>query len=188
MSDSDVSFEAWPTDCADDDLHILRLSYLDGGLSATKLMEDGRYRRFSVNSDTTSDIALSVKILSYSKAEVFELLFPSVVAYRVLDEHSLTELWSLERPNHAMFRVKGHRWTQESPISFAFADDRSWMIVTDWDCVEVLTTEPPVIRSLGKATCEIVEDSHVDASDDDRVLAAPHILDGAKLTKTKRVL
>ncbi|MDP3784119.1 MAG: hypothetical protein Q8Q79_14525, partial [Sphingopyxis sp.] len=72
MSDSDVSFEAWPTDCADDDLHILRLSYLDGGLSATKLMEDGRYRRFSVNSDTKSDIALSVKILSYSKAEVFE--------------------------------------------------------------------------------------------------------------------
>ena len=178
MSDSAVFFEPWFTDYADDDLHVLQVSYLNGGLDATKLLEDGRYGHFEVQPDRPAVAELTIKLFSYSKSEVFEILFPDTIAHRILDEHSLAELWPLARPNHAMFRVGGHGWTVESPVSFALGDEKSWMIVTDWDCVEVVATTAPIVRKIGPVARAIV-----DQPDDYDMLEEDPILAGSRTTK-----
>lgn len=77
--------------------------------------------------------------------------FDTVSAFRVLDEHGLTQLWEKTaelggRPGQTTFKVRNHLWTEESLISFLGAQDGwSFVIASDWDCVEIVALTPPTI-------------------------------------------
>ncbi|KTE24362.1 MULTISPECIES: hypothetical protein [unclassified Sphingopyxis] len=180
MSDSAIFFKSWMTDYSDDDLQVLRVAYLTGELHATTRLDDGRYAHYALQGEATSEFKLAIKLFSYTKSRVFEVLFYDVTAYRVLDEHGLCDLWPLDRPNRAMFKVGGHGWTKESPISFAFGGDESWMIATDWDCVEIISTSQPIVRDLAPVEREIV-DEPLEAKDPGQAVAA--FFERATLTK-----
>lgn len=80
--------------------------------------------------------------------------FVEVGGFRVLDETGLTQLWAASeaapRPGHTTFRVRGHRWTAESEITFHLGTSNGWsyMIATDDDCLEVLTRVEPVVEHV----------------------------------------
>ena len=56
--------------------------------------------------------------------------FTDVEAFRMLDEGGLMQLWAASaeqpRPNPTTFRVRGHRWTQESEIVFHLGTNDGW--------------------------------------------------------------
>ena len=69
-------------------------------------------------SDAAEAGALEATFLSREKRAAVVFTFSDVSAFRVLDEHGLTDMWEAsskaQRPAHTTFRVKGHKWQQES--------------------------------------------------------------------------
>ena len=123
---SSIEFASWPTIIAHDHVEILSTAYdaIEGRLEVVMERDDQRI------------IAT----------------FIEVVAFRLLDEGGLTELWAAEdnqpRPAFATFRVRGHGWSRESPIPFIHGTDHGWsfVIATITDCVEVLTRSEPRVE------------------------------------------
>lgn len=92
-----------------------------------------------------------------SDAKVFyQVHFEWVGAYRVLDEHGLTEFWEKTsqlggRPGEATFKVRHHLWSKESVLSFFHSTTEGWsfVIATDDMCVEVVASVEPKVNLEG---------------------------------------
>ena len=70
-------------------------------------------------------------------------------AFRVLDEGGLPDFGQMadaqgRRRAATTFRSRNHAWAKESFVSFSTTDGWSYVIVTGWDCVEVVGGEPQV--------------------------------------------
>jgi hypothetical protein len=77
-------------------------------------------------------------------------MFQQVSAFRVLDEHGLMEFWGETTrqggmPAQSTFRVRNHGWTKESMLSFLPTDGWSYVVATDFDCVEIVSANPPLV-------------------------------------------
>ena len=93
---------------------------------------------------------LTIRISIGKTGQIYRILFEETSAFRVLDEHGLTELWQEtsgkgSRPAYTTFRIRNHAWMRESMASFLVADGWSYVIATDFDCVEIVSGKPPVI-------------------------------------------
>ncbi|HEX4739102.1 MAG TPA: hypothetical protein VH331_16240 [Allosphingosinicella sp.] len=82
----------------------------------------------------------------------------SPVAFRVLDEHGLVELWHAmneqRRPvGSSTFMVRNHGWSRESELSFMHGtrDGYSYIIATRLECLEIVAIDTPVIEQVGMA-------------------------------------
>ncbi|HEY0013468.1 MAG TPA: hypothetical protein VGB79_11545 [Allosphingosinicella sp.] len=94
---------------------------------------------------------LEATFLSREKRAAIVFAFASVSAFRVLDEHGLVDMWNASadspRPARTTFKVKGHKWQEESFLSwFMPGCEFSFMIATGWDCLEVVANGEPIIE------------------------------------------
>jgi len=123
-----VQFAEWQTIVQDDDLSLVSLNL-------------------------TNDHTLTATFSSHQQQSEVAFIFSNARAFRVLDEGGLLELWQAfkekPRPAQSTFRVRGHQWQSESPLAWILGADEpyfSYMIATDWDCLEVVAFDPPEIR------------------------------------------
>ena len=143
-----IEFAPWETTVADDELALASLSYV----GTTKVA----YADFELELPTTTASAacdLEAIFFSKEKHSAVGFSFRKVYAFRVLDEMGLAELWRASadrpRPTQSTFRVRGHRWQIESEpqwVLFAEPGGFSYLVATENDCLEVVCSEPPVIK------------------------------------------
>lgn len=143
-----IEFAEWRTPIENDELQLLDVVYKDGGAAMEFFQRD-----FGVDipPSRTMDMDLVARFFSADQKAIFRVSC-SPIAHRVLDEHGLVELWSATaeqggRPAMATFRVRNHGWTQESHLSFFHGaqDGYSYMIATGWDCLELVSAQPPLV-------------------------------------------
>ena len=96
---------------------------------------------------------LIVRLFHKEGNAIYSLFFHDVGAFRLLDENGLDEVWRESsnqggRPAQSTFKVRNHLWQKESPLSFSHyaKDDWSFLIATDWECLEIVCSESPDIR------------------------------------------
>lgn len=121
-------FEAWDTPFKDNAIEIFHVEY-----------------------DISGCLTIQVDLLDHPDHQ-YQIAFSYVSAFRVLDEGGLLELWNKTtefggRPARTSFRVRGHLWTKESPLSFLQSAGWSYFICSHLNCVEIVTTESPTITS-----------------------------------------
>jgi hypothetical protein len=142
-----IVFAPWKTPVENDELSLVSLSY--GGAST---ILDCHSEGFSLEVPASRSLGagdLEAVFLSVEKKSVVVFRFERPMAFRVLDEHGLLDIWTASgetpRPAHTSFMVKGHKWQQESELSwFMGGTEFSLMIATDWDCLEVVGPQPTV--------------------------------------------
>ena len=147
----DVEFAPWQTPFADGALTILDAHYQSGKLILEYPAEGIEYR---IPSECAPrDFALIVRLFHKETDSVYVLHFQNVGAFRLLDEHGLLELWQETekqggRPAQSTFKVRNHLWSKESEAAFHFHAKEGWsfIIATEWECVEVVCSEPPDIQ------------------------------------------
>ena len=140
---SKVEFAPWETPFKNAELLVLDLRFQTGHGAHENETEDIGID--SPEENGREEPELIVRLLHCEDDAVYSLVFHGVGAFRLLDEHGLLELWQETsnlggRPAQSTFRVRNHLWSKESHLSFfSFAtDDWSFVIATDWECVEVV--------------------------------------------------
>ena len=103
----------------------------------------------------TQERVLSAVFFSSEKNREVRFTFFDARAFRVVDEGGLLELWAASketpRPAESTFRVRGHAWQAESPLAWIHGSDQSgfsYIVATDWDCLEVIVQDPPTVEML----------------------------------------
>lgn len=100
---------------------------------------------------------LLVRVFVPETEEVYRIKFSNVGAFRVIDEHGLQEIiqeiYLQKVTTVPTIKSRNHGWVKESPASFFMGckDGWSFLIITGWDCLEVLTVSEPVFELEGKA-------------------------------------
>lgn len=150
---SNVQFAPWPTEVQDDSLNLIETVF---DMRPSPGLPDAP-EEFTLPESATRFVRGTLRA-SFADARgvrvaLFE--FGGVIAFRVLDENGLQELWDASaarpRPARATFRVRGHGWTRESALVFAAAgsiERYSHMVATDDLCIEVVCSEEPVVTVL----------------------------------------
>ncbi len=158
---SPVEFAPWPTPIENDRLQLVEVVY--GG---TGLVIDLPPENLRVEVPAGRDEALptlSALFLSFDQLKIYRVSCWKPSAFRVLDEHGLTELWNATseqggRPGGSTFKVRNHLWNRESFLSFAMVGEGAYshLIVTDWDCLEIVAHEPPSVELVGDAAVSML--------------------------------
>jgi len=145
-----MEFESWSTPFESGSVWLVDLSW--GTKEWTLKKPDGV--KFAIKGEAKhKNYELIARVFHEDSQTIFELLFESVNGFRCLDEHGLTEVWNNNRPNFNTFKLKGHGWHKESPLTFFMGNDGEWshLIVTADECLEVVCSESPIVKELGKA-------------------------------------
>ncbi|TMP30632.1 hypothetical protein [Pseudoalteromonas rubra] len=145
-----MEFESWPTPFEDGSLWLVDLSW------GTKewTLEKSNGVKYLIKGDAKHEShELVARVFHEESQTIYELLFESVNGFRCLDEHGLTEIWSNNRPTLNTFKIKGHGWHKESPLTFFMGNDGEWshLIVTADECLEVICSASPIVKEIGKA-------------------------------------
>jgi hypothetical protein len=127
FGDGKFAFAPWPTPFANDAVDVVDVSFSRNELN---------------------DLVLRVEVRE--DRSIYKVVFDHVSAFRVLDEHGLTEIWNKTsefggRPTATTFRVRNNLWSKESQLSFLSSDGWSYIIATDWDCVEIVSNSEPAV-------------------------------------------
>ena len=142
-----MEFETWVSPFEEGTVWIVDVSWGTDKWSLTKssgskveILSNPKHKGFD----------LIVRVFHEETEALYELAFETVNAHRLLDEHGLLYLWSSERPNKNTFKLKGHAWHEESPLSFAMGNCQEWshMLVTNDECLEVICRESPTVTKL----------------------------------------
>lgn len=145
-----ITFAKWDTPFKDDDVEIFDLQYGNGGLET--IFHD-KNQKLSLPRKRNLDFHdLEIKIVSYQSNTIYSILYENISAFRLLDEHGLCDLWNAleKRPSKTTFRVRNHGWCEESPLSFFMSgNEYSFIIATDWECLEVICPSEPKIIDKG---------------------------------------
>lgn len=142
-----VEFAPWPTEVQNDNLAFVGIRY--GGYAQVNHRDDEQGIELTLDY-ARQDCCLEATFISREKKTGVVFSFDGVSAFRVLDEHGLTELWVASareaRPASTTFKVKGHGWQRESELSWIMGGcEFSYMIATSCDCLEVITDREPTI-------------------------------------------
>lgn len=148
---SNVEFAEWDTPFKVGDVTVLDLRQQTGKWWIEDQKENLRFELPKIAD--VGDADLVVRVFHVATSTVYAVTFHDVGAFRLLDEHGLTELWSSEanrlgHPARSSFKVRRHQWSKESEVTFQMyaTDEWSYVIATDWECVEVVCRETPVVE------------------------------------------
>ena len=144
-----IEFAPWPTAVENDELWLVTLRYGDAS-QKVDFVSDGFSLQLAEGAAPERGV-LEATFFSREKRAAIVFTFTHVSAFRVLDEHGLTDMWLAsskeERPAHTTFKVKGHKWQEESFLTwFMSSCEFSFMIATGWDCLEVVSASEPTIE------------------------------------------
>ena len=145
-----MEFQSWPTPFENGSLWLVDLSW------GTKewTLEKSNGVKYLIKGDAKHEYhELVARVFHEESQTIYQLLFESVNGFRCLDEHGLTEVWSEQRPKFNTFKIRGHGWHKESPLTFFMGNDGEWshLIVTSDECLEVVCRESPIVKVIGKA-------------------------------------
>ena len=125
-------FERWETPFERSDVQILEVRYIGSEASPLVVRVEADGVIYRVTAEGTS-------------------------GFRVLDELGLIALGVIpgSSPEAAVasVKVRGHGWSQESDALFhaATRDGWSFLILSGWECVEILGHDPPAVEIEGTA-------------------------------------
>jgi hypothetical protein len=107
-------------------------------------------KRYEIKNNFNSDEnGLTITVFHLDTESVYEILFGDAGAFRMLDEHGLTEIWTSGKKPRGIncFKVRNHGWSKESPLSFFMKSKDGWsyLVATDFECIEIIAKEPPKI-------------------------------------------
>lgn len=145
-----IEFAPWETDVENDDLTLVGVRY--GGHAAINFAKDDHTIELTLDYDDGEN-ELEATFISREKMAGVVFYFNDVNGFRVLDEHGLVDLWNASkdtpRPASTTFKVKGHLWQTESELSWIMRDcEFSYMVATNWDCLEVITGCEPSVKII----------------------------------------
>ena len=145
-----MEFQSWPTPFENGSLWLVDLSW---GTKEWTLEKSNGVKYLIKGDEKHENHELVARVFHEESQTIYELLFESVNGFRCLDEHGLTEVWSEQRPKFNTFKIRGHGWHKESPLTFFIGNDDEWshLIVTSDECLEVVCLESPIVKVIGKA-------------------------------------
>ncbi|SDD83039.1 hypothetical protein SAMN04488071_1410 [Kordiimonas lacus] len=149
-----VEFERWETPFEFSDTVIFDVQYGNGGFYLY-LAEGQKLWDLAPSNEKNYD-SLTIRLFCPDDQTVYRIEFDQIGAHRVLDEGGLLQLWSSDERRKIRnksdkppmtFRVRGHGWSEESPVSFIHSTTDGWSFVisSSITCVEVLSFNPPEI-------------------------------------------
>ena len=148
-----IQFTPWPTEVQDDELYLGKLSY-ENKASIAQIAPDGLTLGLPAG-DLSQSYMLEAYFVSVKKRLIVKFGFGEVIAFRVLDENALLELWDASqgnsRPARTTFRARGHKWQAESFLAFMSADSSprfSYFVATEEECLEVVCKDEPVVSII----------------------------------------
>lgn len=152
---ANIEFAAWPTIVENDDLALGRLHFDLG----SPLLTFASGKSLALPSERpVSQYVLEATFISVEKEAVIRVASNDVIAFRVLDENGLVDLWSASRTRQrsgcATFRATGHKWTDESFLVFLDSGERprfSYFVATSDLCLELVCLNEPVVEVVGPA-------------------------------------
>jgi hypothetical protein len=151
-----VEFAPWATIVENDELHLGRLSFDIGSPLVTFPKKGITYDLPPAAQPQARE--LEAFFISTDRETIVQFSFNEVIAFRVLDEGGLLELWeasaSKPRPAQTTFRARGHAWADESLLVFLGERNEarfSYFVATDDMCVEVVCLETPEVKEIGAA-------------------------------------
>ncbi len=151
-----VEFAPWPTIVENDDLCLGRLSF-DLGAPLVTLNQEG-ISYSPPQSAAPPCQELQATFFSIEKRAVIRFKWNDVIAFRVLDENGLLQIWEASaaapRPAQSTFRARGHAWADESFLVFFSGGEKarySYFVATDDWCLEVVSHSEPEVADMGPA-------------------------------------
>ena len=146
MTTSEIEFSDWATPFQKGNLHIVEIRYGNGGFKIQDRDGNVSYEKNSGLEHGQFD--LSVRVFSSTDGTLYLVKFVDVAAFRMMDEHGLTEMLAAPGfPELRTFRVKNHHWFKESPLVWHMASQHwSYMLSTNDECLEVVGYEEPTIE------------------------------------------
>ena len=181
-----IEFAPWPTGLENDELHLVDVVYGDGSFDTTFAPEK---LRVGIPATRSMAALMVANVFSFEKRALFQISCSSVSAFRVLDEHGLLELWGADQTGRSgsTFRVRNHSWAKESYLSFLMADtDYSYVVATDWDCLEIVCRLPPNVELVRYIDLEPFEGDPNDLVDRSDPIDTLIEKSGAKLQRFRR--
>lgn len=150
-----IEFAAWPTVVENDDLALGRLNFDVG--SPLISFPSGKNLALTSNGSTQRHV-LEATFISVEKEMEIRFSSNDVIAFRVLDESGLVDLWHASqtgpRPGRTTFRATGHKWTDESFLVFLGDGEKprfSYFVATNDLCLELVCYSEPLVEVLGPA-------------------------------------
>jgi hypothetical protein len=146
QSELRVEFAPWETIVENDELWLADLAHR--GTSYIGCQK--RDLLLSLNQEPHPEVPeLQARFFSIERSSLVCFSFSNVAAFRVQHERGYLELWEAsvanDRPAMSTFRVRGHGWQNESFLNWWDPSEFSYLIATNGDCLEVVTTTTPSI-------------------------------------------
>jgi len=155
--EKNIELAAWSTPLLGKEVYILSAGYSKDNEWGLGIKREKHYLIENSHFQNPSFTELLVRVFCVDSEEVYQIRFYNVGGFRVLDEHGLQEIIKsgqdeTDWPTFPTFRVRHHGWSSESPASFHMGTNDGWayMIMTGWDCVEVLTISEPKVSLESK--------------------------------------
>lgn len=154
-----IELADWSTPLLMKEIYILSAGYSKENEFGFGIKREKHYLIENTHFQNPAFTELLVRVFCVDTEEVYQIRFYDVGGFRVLDEHGLQEIINsgqgeIDWPTFPTFRVRHHGWSNESPLSFYMGTNDGWsyMIMTGWDCVEVLTSSEPKVTLESKVT------------------------------------
>lgn len=161
LTSAGVEFAPWSTIVENDELYLGRLSF-DIGSPLVTFPKEGRTYELPSSSHLQAE-ELEAYFVSTDRETVIQFSFNEVIAFRVLQENGLLELWdastSNPRPARTTFRARGHGWADDSFLVFLGEHNEarfSYFVATEHLCLEVVCFQPPEVKEVGPAVVKNV--------------------------------
>lgn len=144
-----MEFSNWSTPFEEGDVWLVDLSW--GTEVWTLEKADGRKYEIS-GSNKHKNNELVARVFHENSETLYEVAYENVNGFRNLDEHGLTDIWNSDHPDSNTFKIKGHGWHKESPLTFFMGNSDEWshLIITGDECLEVICQSPPTVKVIKK--------------------------------------
>ena len=100
--------------------------------------------------DELKDCSLYIEVFSHKHKAIYSIKFSYEYGFRVVDEGALLKFWDCKDYDFAKIgsfaKIKNSPWKEESTIPFVYSNDKSFLIITHNECIEVITDDDPKIE------------------------------------------
>ena len=156
---ANIEFAPWPTVVENDDLAMGELHFDMG----PRLLTYAHGKSLGLPpKPAVPPFVFETTFISVEKEAIVRVSSNHVIAFRVLDEAGLVDLWAAwpaqRKPGRTTFRATGHKWTEESFLAFLDGSGKprfSYFVSTGDLCLELVCYNEPVVKIVGPAVVSL---------------------------------
>ena len=147
-----IEFERHESILSDSELTVIDVRWGGGEFGIYDAEDNVTYAHKA--DDGFDECELYVDVFSHKFKSIYRIEFQYIYGYRLLDEGGLLDFWS--SPNYdcaklrPIARTRNSPWSKESIIPFIYSKGISYLIITENECVEVITDQEPTIHFVRK--------------------------------------